>query len=235
MLGTTDYVSPEQAMGKEVDARTDVYSLGIVLYEMLTGEVPFKAETQVGVAMKHVNETIPDVQRRRPEVSAALAAALERATAKDPEDRYPDMNCFLADLEGALEVEVARAGDRPARRRPVLDSVPRRQRRLRQPARASRWVGALLLIARGGCGARDRGADRRATGIAPGAAAGRAARERRSPIDRLPTDFDPDGGDGEHEDTDRRTPSTATREHRLDDRDLRHGRLLAGSRRTASD
>ena len=68
--------------------------------------------------MKHVNEAVPDVQLPRPDASAALAAAVERATAKEPADRYPDMNAFLRDLEGALEVEVSRAGGaRPARRR----------------------------------------------------------------------------------------------------------------------
>src|SRR5919108_4645506 len=70
VLGTTDYVAPEQAMGQAVDARCDVYSLGVLLYEMLTGEVPFQADTLVGVAMKHVNEEMPDVQERRPEVSS---------------------------------------------------------------------------------------------------------------------------------------------------------------------
>src|SRR5919109_5525332 len=80
VLGTTDYVSPEQAMGSVVDARSDIYSLGVLLYEMLTGTPPFEAESLVGVAMKHVNEAIPDVQSKRPEVSSALAAVVERAT-----------------------------------------------------------------------------------------------------------------------------------------------------------
>jgi serine/threonine-protein kinase len=143
VLGTTDYVSPEQAMGQEVDDRTDIYSLGVLLYEMLTGEPPFQAETLVGVAMKHVNEQMPDVQKRRPEVSAALAAVIERATAKEPKKRYSDMAAFLADLEGALEVEVSRAGTAHGEATTVIDSV--RKRRI--PRRASAAGGVLVLLA----------------------------------------------------------------------------------------
>src|SRR4051812_21633353 len=81
VLGTTDYVSPEQALGHPVTGQSDLYSLGIVLFEMLTGDVPFHGENQVAVAMKHVREELPDVQVLRPEVSAALAAVVDRATA----------------------------------------------------------------------------------------------------------------------------------------------------------
>jgi eukaryotic-like serine/threonine-protein kinase len=198
VLGTTDYVSPEQAMGRDIDARTDVYSLGILLYEMLTGEVPFKAETQVGVAMKHVNETVPSVQRRRPDASAALAAAIEKATAKEPKDRYPDMNAFLRDLEGALEVEVARAGGATGEATSVLDSVPAKRRRLVTRKRIS-WVGVLLLIAAAGAA------------IAIAALSGDGGRSQQPPPEStaasvIPldsaTDFDPEGDDEEHpEDT----------------------------------
>src|SRR4029077_19436322 len=83
VLGTTDYVSPEQALGQPVTGQSDIYSLGIVLYEMLTGEVPFTGDTPVAVAMRHVREDVPDVQRLRPEVSAATAAVVDRATAHD--------------------------------------------------------------------------------------------------------------------------------------------------------
>src|SRR5689334_17946829 len=77
VLGTTDYVSPEQALGQPVSGQSDLYSLGIVLYEMLTGQVPFRGENQVAVAMKHVRDAMPDIQRLRPEVSAALAAVVD--------------------------------------------------------------------------------------------------------------------------------------------------------------
>ena len=82
VLGTTDYVSPEQALGHEVTGQSDIYSLGIVLYEMLTGETPFKADTQVAVAMKHVREPLPDVQRRAP---GDLRLAGARGRARDRE------------------------------------------------------------------------------------------------------------------------------------------------------
>jgi serine/threonine-protein kinase len=146
VLGTTDYVAPEQAMGQEIDARSDVYSLGVLLYEMLTGEVPFSAETQVGVAMKHVNEPLPNVQEGRPEVSAALAAVVETATAKDPERRYSTMAEMLRDLEAALEVEVSRAGRSTGEVTTVLDSVPPRRRRILTRRRIS-WAGILLVLA----------------------------------------------------------------------------------------
>src|ERR1700754_1471519 len=83
VLGTTDYVSPEQALGHDVGGQSDIYSLGVVLYEMLTGDVPFHGENQVSVAMKHVREDLPDLQLMRPEVSARLAAVLDRMTDKD--------------------------------------------------------------------------------------------------------------------------------------------------------
>jgi tRNA A-37 threonylcarbamoyl transferase component Bud32 len=150
VLGTTDYVAPEQAMGQGVDTRSDVYSLGVVLYEMLVGEVPFRADSQVGVAMKHVNEELPDVQRRRPEVSAATALVVERATAKNPAERYQRIDEMVDDLETALEVEVARAGSTTGEATSVLDAVPPPKRKLSGRARWSWAAFALLLIVAGG-------------------------------------------------------------------------------------
>jgi eukaryotic-like serine/threonine-protein kinase len=153
VLGTTDYVSPEQAMGEDVDERSDVYSLGVVLYEMLTGDVPFRAETQVGVAMKHVNQPMPDVQAKRPEVSAAVASVVDRATTKDPRDRYTTVAQMVRDLEQTLEVEAARRGGTSGEATSVLDSVPSSRRRLGPRRRISGLglamgiVGVALIVA----------------------------------------------------------------------------------------
>jgi eukaryotic-like serine/threonine-protein kinase len=129
VLGTTDYVSPEQALGQHVSGQSDLYSLGVVLYEMLTGEVPFTGESQVAVAMKHVRETIPDVQLKRPEVSAALAAVLETATAKRVDERYADDAELIADLEDVLAIETARSGSATGEVTTVLRTLPRGKRR----------------------------------------------------------------------------------------------------------
>ncbi|HEU4905240.1 MAG TPA: protein kinase [Solirubrobacterales bacterium] len=149
VLGTTDYVAPEQAMGKDIDTRSDIYSLGVVLYEMLIGQVPFHADSQVGVAMKHVNEELPDVQRRRPEASAAVALVVERATAKNPDERYQTVAEMIDDLETALEVEAARAGSTTGEATSVLDAVPPPERKLSGRARWS-WAAVVLLLLVGG-------------------------------------------------------------------------------------
>jgi serine/threonine-protein kinase len=149
VLGTTDYVAPEQAMGHPVDPRSDIYSLGVVLYEMLVGQVPFHADSQVGVAMKHVNEELPDVQQRRPELSAAAAMVVERATAKDPSRRYQDVEELIDDLSTALEVEAARAGSTTGEATSVLDAVPPAKRKLSGRARWS-WAAIVLVVLVGG-------------------------------------------------------------------------------------
>jgi eukaryotic-like serine/threonine-protein kinase len=190
VLGTTDYVSPEQAMGQGVDARSDIYSLGVVLYEMIVGDVPFHAETLVGVAMKHVNDPVPDVRLQRPAVSAALAAVVDRATEKDPDARYADMPEMLDDLENALEVEVARAGGHThGEVTTVLDSVPGPRRSIFTRKRVS-WAGVVLVLAAAGVGLAiaaltgEEGPSRQAaeTGVKP------------IPVEGA-TDFDPPPGD----------------------------------------
>ncbi len=192
VLGTTDYVAPEQAMGHAVDPRSDIYSLGVVLYEMLVGQVPFHADSQVGVAMKHVNEELPDVQQRRPEVSAAAALAVERATTKDPSQRYQEVGEMIDDLSTALEVEAARAGATTGEATSVLDAVPPPQRKLSSRGRRS-WAGiaALVLVAAGALLA--------VLFISQGGGGGGALNDKGSVIKpSSATDFDPQG-DGEED------------------------------------
>ncbi|HKG36301.1 MAG TPA: protein kinase [Solirubrobacterales bacterium] len=197
VLGTTDYVAPEQAMGRVVDPRSDVYSLGVVLYEMLTGDVPFHADSQVGVAMKHVNEDLPDVQRRRPEVSAAVATVVERATAKDPEQRYQDVEAMIDDLQTALEVEASRAGHATGEATSVLETVPLPKRKLARGRRftiaaallllgvAAAAVAAVILISGGDVGG--------------GGGANGSGNENRIAL-QAANDFDPVGDAEEHPD-----------------------------------
>jgi eukaryotic-like serine/threonine-protein kinase len=119
-----------------------------VLYEMLTGEVPFKGENQVAVAMKHVRETLPDVQLRRPEASASLAAVVDLATAKDLRRRYSSDEQLIADLEDVLAMETARAGSATGEATSVIRTLPPRARR-RLPFRVLHpgWIAAAALVA----------------------------------------------------------------------------------------
>ena len=99
VVGTSDYIAPEQARGEQVDPRTDIYSLGVVLYELLTGEVPYSGDNFVAVAMQHLHEPVPSVLDRRRDVPVRLDLAVQRAMAKDPADRFESMDQLIDELD----------------------------------------------------------------------------------------------------------------------------------------
>jgi serine/threonine-protein kinase len=101
ILGTAQYLAPEQAKGQPVDARTDLYSVGVVLYEMLTGTVPFKGDTAVTVALKHVNEIATEPAQVIPGLPYSLNQIVLKAMAKDPAQRYQSAAEFARDLRAA--------------------------------------------------------------------------------------------------------------------------------------
>src|SRR4051812_46280777 len=140
VMGTSDYIAPEQARGSEVDEQSDIYSLGAVLYELLTGDVPFPGDNFVAVAMQHINEPPPSVRERRPDVSPRVDAVIRRAMAKEPRDRFGSMGELCAELGACLSPETAGSGAQTM-------VVSRRQRRAARPpaARPSIWPLILLL------------------------------------------------------------------------------------------
>src|SRR5215207_539572 len=99
VLGTAGYMSPEQAMGEPVGPQSDLSSLGVVLYEMLTGDIPYRAESPIAQAMMHVNERPRSPREVNPEVPDPLDTLTLKLLAKDPEDRYPSATALANDLE----------------------------------------------------------------------------------------------------------------------------------------
>ena len=107
IIGTAQYLSPEQARGAPVDQRSDIYSVGVLLYELLTGAVPFTGDTPVEIAMKHLSAVPEQPSKKRPDVPRGLDLAVVRALAKDPEDRFQsaeEMDAELARIEQGFRV-----------------------------------------------------------------------------------------------------------------------------------
>lgn len=88
IIGTPAYMSPEQVKGQKIDGRSDIYTLGVILFEMLTGQQPFAADTPIAVAFKHVNDPVPDIRTRKSDLNAGLQSAIDRAMAKEANGRY---------------------------------------------------------------------------------------------------------------------------------------------------
>ena len=98
-MGSVHYISPEQARGDYTDARSDIYSLGITIYEMVTGRLPFEGDTAVSVALAHIEEKMTPPSVYAPEIPAGLEQIILKCTKKDPEERYQDVNALISDMQ----------------------------------------------------------------------------------------------------------------------------------------
>jgi serine/threonine protein kinase len=152
VLGTTDYVAPEQAIGDGATVQSDIYSLGVCLWEMLTGDVPFKGQNQVAVAMQHVRDPVPDVQRLRPEVSSVLASVVDRSTRKELKNRYQTVEEMVHDLEQALAIEARRGTQMTDEATTVLRALPGETAdwvplRIRNPRAIVAGIALALVVA----------------------------------------------------------------------------------------
>lgn len=158
IIGSVHYFSPEQAKGANIGPQSDLYSLGIVLYEMLTGEVPFTGDSPISVALKQIDEPAPRVTERRPDCPPALARIVDRAMSKSLSDRYADAAQMAADLRrylwsaggAAAEEEtgmtqVLEKGDWARKRR--TEDLGRRRRR-----RSTPWVWGIVAALAVGVG-----------------------------------------------------------------------------------
>ena len=107
VLGTARYMSPEQVMGETIDARTDLYALGITLFEMVNGRPPFESDSVAALMMMHVNEPVPDLAKLRPDIPPTLVAVIDKALAKKRAERYQSAAAFVTDLRQAAQESAA--------------------------------------------------------------------------------------------------------------------------------
>lgn len=103
VMGSVHYLPPEQANGKGSTVKSDIYSLGILMYELLTGSVPFKGDTAVEIALKHMKEKIPSIRKQNPTIPQSVENIVLKATAKNPKNRYDNVRDMYKDLQTALQ------------------------------------------------------------------------------------------------------------------------------------
>jgi beta-lactam-binding protein with PASTA domain/predicted Ser/Thr protein kinase len=146
VMGTPHYLSPEQAQGFDVTSVSDLYSVGVLLYEALTGRVPFEADSAVAVAMKQVSQTPQRPSSINPRVSPALDAVVMRALAKEPGERFQSADAFIAALDAALKEPGAGAGTADFAALPPVVAVPVEAEEVEEEERKRRrlWIAAAI-------------------------------------------------------------------------------------------
>jgi serine/threonine protein kinase len=148
-MGTPAYMSPEQGSGQPVDVRSDVYSLGIMLYEMATGQVPYQANTAMAVMLKHITDSLPPPSTINPDISPELERVIVKALAKDPNDRYQSVDDMIEafnEAVGAVSEPLLPLLPPPRARKGVPPSTSQERKRQRVPAWALAVAGLTLLI-----------------------------------------------------------------------------------------
>jgi serine/threonine protein kinase/tetratricopeptide (TPR) repeat protein len=137
IIGTPDYMSPEQAEGREADQRSDIYSLGIILYEMVTGEVPFEGDSALSIAIKHKTERAPDPRAINKEISENLSAVILKCLEKESEQRYQSAEELLTELK-AIEAGLSTAVTIPARHVPSFLAEDAVETQIKRPVFVAR-------------------------------------------------------------------------------------------------
>jgi len=154
MVGTPAFMSPEQCRGDEVDTRTDQYALGVVLYRLATGRLPYDGDSPLAIALKQINEPLVDPRKVNPHVPLVIEEVILRAMAKNPRDRYPDMRTFNAAFQEAMLRASQSGRDRTAVMDSISDARIRWDRFIRTLRRTFSWnnlrrwpvVMTLLLL-----------------------------------------------------------------------------------------
>ncbi len=124
ILGTPAYMSPEQGLGQKIDHRSDIYSLGVVLYQMTVGHLPYQAETPMAVVIKHIHDPLPPPRQREPNLTEAVELVILKALTKNPEDRYGSAGDLVQALEEATTTPTAVADASPAAETAVVAEPP---------------------------------------------------------------------------------------------------------------
>ncbi|NLZ93774.1 MAG: PASTA domain-containing protein [Firmicutes bacterium] len=148
ILGSVHYFSPEQARGELTEEKSDIYSLGIVLFEMLTGKIPFSGESPVSIAVKHLQEPFPDAQKINPEIPDALCQIIRKAVQKEPEKRYQsaremadELSAWLQGREGRRSIDPA-----PIRGSRLAQTGEKKQKKRINNRKLALLAGSLVLM-----------------------------------------------------------------------------------------